>query len=50
MLADLILLMNKFAPGPGSWRRARLIIIAVLFKWFSAVITENQRGALHRLG
>ena len=46
MLAlGFILLMNKFAPGPWVMAAGTAVIIAVLFKWFGAVITENQRGA-----
>ena len=39
-----ILLMNKFAPGPWVMGTGTAVIIFVLFKWFGAVIAENQRG------
>lgn len=39
-----ILLMNKFAPGPWVMGTGTVVIIFVLFKWFGAVIAENQRG------
>ena len=39
-----ILLMNKFAPGPWVMSAGAAVIIFVLFKWFGAVIAENQRG------
>ena len=40
-----ILLMNKFAPGPWVMTAGAAVIIFVLFRWFGAVIGENQRGA-----
>jgi cytochrome c oxidase subunit 3 len=40
-----ILLMNKFAPGPWVMGTGAAVIIFVLFRWFGAVIGENQRGA-----
>ena len=40
-----ILLMNRFAPGPWVMGGGAMVIIGVLFRWFGAVIAENQGGA-----
>jgi cytochrome c oxidase subunit 3 len=46
MLAlGFILMINGFSPGPWIMLVGAGTIIAVLFRWFSAVIAENQSGA-----
>ena len=39
-----ILQMNKFAPGPWVMAAGAGVIGFVLYRWFGAVIAENQRG------
>ncbi len=40
-----ILQMNHFAPGPWVMAAGAAVIVGVLFRWFGAVIYENQTGA-----
>jgi cytochrome c oxidase subunit 3 len=39
-----ILQMNRFAPGPWVMAAGAGVIGFVLYRWFGAVIAENQRG------
>jgi len=42
-----ILKLNGFGPGPWIMLAGAGAIIAILFRWFGAVIAESQSGAYH---